>query len=146
MHPANENRRYNVNVVSHWLGARKKWSLNTHIILPLTCIFVFTFSTACWCWLKLFYLRLLCHNSCIFNLDALRLRKHKIIFASKIISQNWNGAGCWNLSSGKIATCLSSKVNTMAADYLATQGAWASAAMLLTLLSRNILVSAPGVY
>ena len=27
MRPANERRRYNVNVVSHWLGAYTKWSL-----------------------------------------------------------------------------------------------------------------------
>ena len=65
------------------------------------------------------------------------------MFASSIISHQWDGAGCWNPSTWKTMTSLSYMFNTMAADDLATQGARSSAAMILTHFSYDILSSAP---
>ena len=58
------------------------------------------------------------------------------------ISQHWEGTGCWKPSFWKTKTHLSYTVYIIAADVLVTQGCRASAVMVLTLFSWNILVSA----
>ena len=65
------------------------------------------------------------------------------IFAFYIICQYCDCASCWNLSNWNTLTYLYFTVNAMAADVLATQGARASAGMVLTQFFCNIPVSAP---
>ena len=71
-------------------------------------------------------------------------RKHKDIhvFIISVISRIWTCTSSCNLLSWKTGLHVSSIVNAMAADGLATQGARASAAIVLTLLSQNIPTSA----
>ena len=71
------------------------------------------------------------------------VQKHRNIFTFSIMSQHFDGTGCWNPSLWKTRTCLSYRINTMAANVLATQGARASTVMVLTLFFQNIPVSAP---
>ena len=73
--------------------------------------------------------------------SPLFFRKVIHIFASILPLQN--GTVNWNSSSWTTMIRLSCKVNTMAADGLATQGARASLAMVLTTFRRNIPVPAP---
>ena len=58
-----------------------------------------------------------------------------------IFNKQKDDAGGWNTSAWKIRTYLSYRVNIMAADDLVMQGARASAGMVLTSFSWNILVS-----
>ena len=60
------------------------------------------------------------------------LRNHTNILYCFIISQHWHGACRWNPSWQKIRCCLSSRVNTVAADDLVMQGASALTAVVLT--------------
>ena len=71
-------------------------------------------------------------------------RKHKDIhvFTISVISRNWTCTSSCNLLSWKTGLHVSSIVNAMAADGLATQGTRASEAIVLTLLSQNIPTSA----
>ena len=59
-------------------------------------------------------------------------KKHKNVFIFSIISEHFDGTCSWNLSWRKTGMHLSYVINIMAADDLATQGARASAAMVLT--------------
>ena len=70
------------------------------------------------------------------------LKNTKYIFTFFMISQHWYGTDSWNLSSWKTRTCFYCKVNTMAADGLAMQGARSSSAMVLTWISQDIPISA----
>ena len=72
-------------------------------------------------------------------------RKHEIVIAFSINSQHWDGIGSWKPSSWKRRTCLFGVVNTMVVDDLATEGARASATMVLTSFAWNFPVSTPGV-
>ena len=58
------------------------------------------------------------------------------------ISQHWDVAGSWDTSPGKMSIFLSYLVNSMVVDGLATQGARASTAVVLTLFLWIISVSA----
>ena len=58
-------------------------------------------------------------------------------FSEIVISPPWYDAGSWNPSSIKTITYLFYIVNILAADVLATQGARASAAMILTKFNRD---------
>ena len=70
-------------------------------------------------------------------------REHKHIIIFHVIAPHWHDTGSWYPSSCKTRTYLAYMVNIMAADGLATQGARASATMILTLLNR--IISAPHV-
>ena len=59
-----------------------------------------------------------------------------------IIPPHWPDMGSWNPSSCKTRTFLFYIVNIMGADVLATQGARASATMILSVLNRNNSVPA----
>ena len=63
-------------------------------------------------------------------------RKHKKLFTNYIIPPHWHDTGSWNPSPCKTRTCQFYIVNIMVADVLATQGARASATMILTMLSQ----------
>ena len=72
------------------------------------------------------------------------MEKHKHIFIFYYISTLISdGTDSKNPSSWKIAAVSFYIVNIIVADDLATQGAKASAAMVLTYFSRNIPASAP---
>ena len=77
----------------------------------------------------------------IYNLNL--IRKREIILVFYIIHQDWDGTGSSNPSTKITRTCLFYIVNIIPADALATQGAGASAAVVLTRFSRIILFSAP---
>ena len=70
------------------------------------------------------------------------IRRHKNVSIIYIIPPSWIDTGSWNPSSCKTRSCLFCIVNIMAADGLATQGARASAAMLLTQLNQDNSVPA----
>ena len=59
-------------------------------------------------------------------------RKHKHVFTFYVILPYWRAKGNWNPPSYKSRTYLFCIVNIMVADVLATQGAMASATMILT--------------
>ena len=59
-----------------------------------------------------------------------------IYFTFYVIPPHWYDTGSWNPSSSNTRTYLSYIVNIMAADVLVTQGARASATMILTMLIR----------
>ena len=59
-------------------------------------------------------------------------REHKHTFTFCVICPHWYNVGNWNPSSNKTRTYLFYMVSIMAADVLATWGARASAAMILT--------------
>ena len=63
-------------------------------------------------------------------------REQKHIHTSDVISPHWHDTGSWNPSSSKTRTYLFYIVNIIGADVLATQGAWASATMIFTMLNR----------
>ena len=69
--------------------------------------------------------------------------KYITLFAFFIISQNWHCTVSLNPFPQKTMNCLSCTANMTAVDDLATEGARASAAILLTDLSLNIPASAP---
>ena len=81
-----------------------------------------------------------CHAITSLLSHGIHSRKHKDIFVFCIISQCWDGEGQWNPPMWKWGSVY--PVNTMAADGLVRQGARASAAIVLTLFSRAIPVSA----
>ena len=64
--------------------------------------------------------------------------KHKNICTIYIITPHWRDAGSWNLSSCRTRTYLFYIVHIMAADILTTQGAGASATMILTMLNNSV--------
>ena len=72
---------------------------------------------------------------CLYDLTLIvmnvfeEIQKH---FEFSIFSQHWNNAGNWNSCSWRTKTLLPSRVNIVAAAVLVSQGARASAAMLLT--------------
>ena len=76
------------------------------------------------------------------NIDRLTLyelyfyREQKHIFTFYAISLHWHDAGSWNPSSSKTSAYLFYIVNIMGVDVLATQGARASATMILAVLNR----------
>ena len=81
--------------------------------------------------------------SCFNNpLHAKMFRGNIHIFTFYVISRHWYDAGSWNPFSSKTRTNLFYIVNIMAADVLATQGARASATMILTKLNRDNSVPA----
>ena len=86
---------------------------------------------------------MLCHGKDLIIIVLDFSEKKLNIFAFFITSWHSDGTGSWNLSSWKTRICLSSIVNTMTADGLATQGRRVSAAMVLIQLSQNIPESAP---
>ena len=65
-------------------------------------------------------------------LHAKFFRGNRNIFTFYVIPPNWYHTGSWNPSSTKTRAYLLYIVNIMAADVLATQGARASATMILT--------------
>ena len=70
-------------------------------------------------------------------------REHKHIFALYVFALcHWYDSGNWNPSSSKTRAYLFHIVNNMAADVLATQGARASATMILTKVNRGNSVRA----
>ena len=77
----------------------------------------------------------LCHPC---NSLCAKFFREKInIFTFYAISPHWYDTGCWNTSSNmKTRTCPFYIVNIMAAGVLATQGAWTSAVIILTLVNR----------
>ena len=77
-------------------------------------------------------------------LNATFSEEQKLIFTSYVISPHWHDTGSRNPSSSKTRTYLFCIVNIMGADVLVTQGARASAAMILTLL--NWINSVPACY
>ena len=60
--------------------------------------------------------------------------------------QQWESTCIWKPSSGKTGALLSLIVSAMAAGGLATRGARAATAIVMTKLSRNVPVSAPEVF
>ena len=93
-------------------------------------------------WVKLFWVNIQIYlRYMLYCLDERLISKLKIFFS--IIFQHWVGTGSWNPSLWEIRTHLSYKVNIMVADDLTTQGASASAVMLLACFIRNIPASAP---
>ena len=74
-------------------------------------------------------------------------RKHEQFYwicteIENVIPPHSEHTGSWNSSSSKTRTCLFYIINIMAADVLATQGARASATMILSLLNRVYSVPA----
>ena len=69
-------------------------------------------------------------------------REHKHIFTFHVIPPHWYDTGSRNHSSSKTRTYLFCTVNSMAADVLVTQGARASATMILTMFNRDNSVPA----
>ena len=67
-------------------------------------------------------------------------RNHKHVFTFYVIPPRWHAKDNWNPSPYKTRTYLFYIVNTMVADVLVTQGARASATMILTLLKWDNLV------
>ena len=68
----------------------------------------------------------------------LYLKKHKCVFVFHNITRKWNAAEGWNSVTWMTKIYPSYVVNSMAADGLATQGARASGAILLTPFILNI--------
>ena len=78
-----------------------------------------------------------CNRTFLHPLRAKYFRGYiKYIFPSYIITQYWHDTGNWNPPSSKTKTYLCYIVNIMGADVLATQGARASAPMILTMSER----------
>ena len=67
-----------------------------------------------------------------------KLFQDKNVFTQFIISQHWDGLGSWNCCLWKTKICLSCIFNIMLVDDLATQGARASTATVLTFLSQKM--------
>ena len=70
---------------------------------------------------------------------TVNINMHKNVSTIYIIPPNWHDTGMssWNPSSCKTRIYLFYIVNIMGADVLATQGAKASAPMILTMLNQN---------
>ena len=64
-------------------------------------------------------------------------RKPKNVATIYIIPPNWHDTGMWNPSSCKTRSYQFHIAKIMGANALATEGAWASATMILTMLNRN---------
>ena len=92
----------------------------------------------------------LCHRAMITHQFALNLvvfiffgGKAKNVVAFSNIFRHWNDTICWHISPQQTITCLSQATNIIVADALLPCLAMVSTAMILTLFSRDIQVSAP---
>ena len=84
-------------------------------------------------WLRqfiLFHLSEFVHESCV-KKGVFRKQPRKIYWKD-IIPPHWHGTGIWNPYSWKTRACLFHIANVMAANDMATQGARASAVVLLS--------------
>ena len=80
----------------------------------------------------------LCFNDCLVSpLRAKFYGKHKNVSKTYIIPQHWHTTSSWSPSSCKTRTCIFYIVNIIVADVQATQGARASATMIMTMLNWN---------
>ena len=69
--------------------------------------------------------------------DIIFQRKYKNVSIIHVIPPHWHDTGSWNPSSSTTRAYLFYIVNIMGADVQATQGARASATMILAMLNRN---------